>query len=192
MSKGRSLSASFAITCNPPRWRSLANALVVLSSTAEDGEIEVRISVGEPKLCVTRFGVCVVYHVTLVLDLTAEDGEIKVRKDSSNGRPAIPAVDCFQQPRQVQNFIHRRNLKRFVGGLTHPLPGLVVYYPSHKDGACRLIHGENLPYVTAVACACVINKRATAGVRRGHLGGATRVVPLARDPGGVIRIYGVI
>nr|CAD7257563.1 unnamed protein product [Timema shepardi] len=29
-----------------PRWRKLANVLVVLSSTAEDGEIEVRISVG--------------------------------------------------------------------------------------------------------------------------------------------------
>nr|CAD7202016.1 unnamed protein product [Timema douglasi] len=31
---------------NPPRWRSWPTALVVLSSTTEDGEIEVRISVG--------------------------------------------------------------------------------------------------------------------------------------------------
>nr|CAD7398894.1 unnamed protein product [Timema poppensis] len=38
--------ANYATEADPPRWRSWANALVVLSSTAEDGEIEVRISVG--------------------------------------------------------------------------------------------------------------------------------------------------
>nr|CAD7573187.1 unnamed protein product [Timema californicum] len=42
----------------------LANALVVLSSTAEDGEIEVRISLA---------------NALVVLSSTAEDGEIKVR-----------------------------------------------------------------------------------------------------------------
>nr|CAD7408584.1 unnamed protein product [Timema cristinae] len=43
------LSFGYGIFCNPPRWRMLANALVVLSSTAEDGEIKVRISVGSPE-----------------------------------------------------------------------------------------------------------------------------------------------
>nr|CAD7262869.1 unnamed protein product [Timema shepardi] len=35
-----------SIRYDPPRWRSWLNTLVVLSSTAEDGEIEARISVG--------------------------------------------------------------------------------------------------------------------------------------------------
>nr|CAD7575822.1 unnamed protein product [Timema californicum] len=48
---------------NPLRW-CMANALVVLSSTAEDGEIEVRISLA---------------NALVVLSSAAEDGEIEVR-----------------------------------------------------------------------------------------------------------------
>nr|CAD7257775.1 unnamed protein product [Timema shepardi] len=60
--------------------RRLANALVVLSSTAEDGEIEVRISFA---------------NALVVLSSTAEDGEIEVRI-SVGGSPKTPDHQ-FQQ-----------------------------------------------------------------------------------------------
>nr|CAD7260906.1 unnamed protein product [Timema shepardi] len=62
-----------SLRSNPPRWRSLVNALVVLSSTAEDGELEVRISLA---------------NALVVLSATAEDGMIEVRITCPRVEPA--------------------------------------------------------------------------------------------------------
>nr|CAD7568373.1 unnamed protein product [Timema californicum] len=54
----------------------LANAFVVLSSTAEDGESEVRTSVGSTRCGITTIKLA---NALVVLSSTAEDGEIEIR-----------------------------------------------------------------------------------------------------------------
>nr|CAD7409815.1 unnamed protein product [Timema cristinae] len=78
----------------------LANALVVLSSTAEDGEIEVRISLA---------------NALVVLSSTAEDGEIEVRispkpsprpKISSGENEAPSYMDLPELPAVPDDSLH--------------------------------------------------------------------------------------
>nr|CAD7451845.1 unnamed protein product [Timema tahoe] len=129
----------------------LANTLVVLSSIAEDGEIEVRISVGAATSRGGERGI-----VLIQKDVVYEDtSQISWTSLYSNPLPRIPIVETSEAryfcPNCPKSYLHQHNLikhLRYECGMDPQFP--CPYCPQKATQKGRLEEGLDFPFTNYI------------------------------------------